>query len=382
VPRRGITQRLHAWLFSEALPFWLDRGWDRARGGAVEELGFDGRDAALPLKRTRVVCRQVYVYAHAALLGWRGGLDFVAAGADYLATRVWQGEADGFARLMTRDGAVHDPMADLYDTAFALHAFAWAYRATGEAAYRDWAVRTLAFVEARLRHPGGEGYLKQTAPQGWRVQNPHMHLLEASLAALEATRDTAFEATARALVGLFEKRFYDAPSGLLSEYFTEDWLRAPGPDGEIVEPGHQFEWAWILAEAGRLIGLDQSHAAQRLVETATRLGVDPQTSAVRNSVRRDGAILDGGSRTWPNTERIKAAIALLELTGADPWPAIEESAGLLLGRYLTPAPGREFPRGGWHDAFDAHGKPIAMRMPASTFYHLFLAFAEVLRIDP
>jgi N-acylglucosamine 2-epimerase/mannose-6-phosphate isomerase len=36
--------------------------------------------------------------------------------------------------------------------------------------------------------------------------------------------------------------------------------------------------------------------------------------------------------------------------------------------------------GGWLDAFDQAGKATAKAMPTSTFYHLFLAFAEVLRV--
>jgi N-acylglucosamine 2-epimerase/mannose-6-phosphate isomerase len=33
------------------------------------------------------------------------------------------------------------------------------------------------------------------------------------------------------------------------------------------------------------------------------------------------------------------------------------------------------------DHFDAQRKPIAVNVPASTFYHVFLAFAEVLRLE-
>ena len=95
-----------------------------------------------------------------------------------------------------------------------------------------------------------------------------------------------------------------------------------------------------------------------------------------NSVRDDGTPVDRGSRTWPNTERIKAAVALHELDGADPEPVFRSSGQLLLGRYLAHAP-----RGTWIDAFDAGGRPLAESIPTSTLYHLFLAFAEVLRVS-
>ena len=39
--------------------------------------------------------------------------------------------------------------------------------------------------------------------------------------------------------------------GFLREFFDADWRPAAGEDGRLVEPGHQFEWAWLLARWGR-----------------------------------------------------------------------------------------------------------------------------------
>jgi len=73
---------------------------------------------------------------------------------------------------------------------------------------------------------------------------------------------------------------------------------------------------------------------------------------------------------------LKAAIALYELDGTDPGPVIRSSGSLLLERYLA-----HRPQGTWIDAFDAGGRPIVKTIPASTLYHVFLAFAEVLRVS-
>ena len=54
---------------------------------------------------------------------------------------------------------------------------------------------------------------------------------------------------------------------------------------------------------------------------------------------------------------------------------MEPTLKLLFERYL----GRE-PAGTWMDAFDESGMPLNKTVPASTLYHVFLAFAEVLRI--
>lgn len=55
---------------------------------------------------------------------------------------------------------------------------------------------------------------------------------------------------------------------------------------------------------------------------------------------------------------------------------MRSSVGLLMDRYLA-----HTPRGAWIDAFDAEGNSIVKTIPASTLYHVFLAFAEVLRVS-
>jgi mannose/cellobiose epimerase-like protein (N-acyl-D-glucosamine 2-epimerase family) len=368
-------EAIRSWMFDQALPFWAAHGLDREHGGYVEQLTLDGRDAAIDFKRTRVACRQVYVFSHAATMGWSAGAMLAEPGVAYLIDRAWQGPDKGFAKLTTRDGHVLDATPDLYDLAFVLFAFSWRHRALKDQLSLGWMHRTLDFIEQHMRHPGGLGFWHQLPPEGFRLQNPHMHLTEACLAAFEATGDQRFADHAKALVQLFRTKFFDAASGTLAEYFNDDWSRASGDRGRLTEPGHQLEWAWILNSARKLLGVNTSAEIRAAIGFAERHGVDRTTAVTYNSVRDDGVPIDRGSRTWPNTERIKAAVALYELDGVDPAPVIDQTAELLLQRYLS-----HNPPGTWIDAFDADGKPTVKTIPASTLYHVFLAFAEVLRI--
>lgn len=370
-------EEIQTWVKGKALPFWQETGVDRSFGGFIEELTLGGQDAALSHKRTRVTCRQMYVYAHAHILGWSDGADLIAHGADFLIDKAWQGNDSGFARRVTREGDCLDGTVDLYDHAFALFAFAWAYRATGDAAYKDWAARTLDFIQSRLQHPGGEGYWHEAPPKGWRLQNPHMHLLEASLVAYEATRDVRYREQASALVDLFKSRFFSRQTGVLAEHFDDNWSVVSGASGQCVEPGHQLEWAWILQQYERLIGSKFTTEITGLVRFAEKHGINPVTGAVVNAVKSDGQAIDAGSRTWPNTERIKAHVALCRLGLSDDMVPIEATARVLMETYLRPTSAPKIPEGTWIDAIDAAGNPIAERIPSSTFYHLFLAIAEV-----
>ena len=296
-------------MFESALPLWGDAGLDRKRGGFLEELGLDGRPTAAPFKRTRVTARQIYAFSHASLLGWGPGDALAAAGYAYLVEKAWQGPDCGWARRLTPDGAVLDATPDLYDHAFVLFALAWRYRASGDRDALRRAHDTLDFIERHLRRPGADGFLHALPPHGPRLQNPHMHLVEACLSAFEATGDQRFLDRATDVVRLFRERFFDGRT--LAEYFTDDWQRVAGDQGRIVEPGHQFEWAWILANYSRLAEVALVDEISALVAFSERYGVDPATGATFNQVRDDGAPLDRGSRTWPNTERIKGHLAIV-----------------------------------------------------------------------
>lgn len=370
MPTETIRQ-LQDWAFKTALPFWFEAGPDPVSGGFHEQLAFSGQPAPTGIRRLRVTARQVYVFCHAAVLGHRDGLASATRALDVVWDRAWQGPDRGWARLLDDMNRVADPTADLYDCAFMLFAFAWHYRATDDATSLSRADATLDFIEQKMGHPDG-GFLNRLpmAP-GPRLQNPHMHLVEALLALIEARDDGRYRALATRLIGLIQSHVIDRTTGTLGERFTEDWHLWPGADGAVREPGHQFEWVWILDKARQLLGVDISADARLLYDSACRFGINPRTGLVCNSVDASGAILDGGSRSWTNTERLKAEVVAGRLFGLDTSAGIEASGRVLLDRYLAaPVPGT------YVDAFDAEGQPISTVVPASILYHLFLAICE------
>jgi mannose/cellobiose epimerase-like protein (N-acyl-D-glucosamine 2-epimerase family) len=363
---------LSAWMFQDALPFWAANGVDREHGGFLEELSLDGRPTEVQFKRVRTMCRQTYAFSHAALLGWEQGAELSRLGYEYLVSHAKLDR--GWARLLSREGRPTDTRQDLYDLAFVLYAMVWRYKLSRDPEALAHAHGVLDFIDTNMRH--GEGFWHMLPPEGPRLQNPHMHLLEASIAGFEATQDERFLSMARELTELFRNRLFDGRT--LGERFNEDWSRRDDEAGRTLEPGHQFEWAWILAQYQKLSGADFSREAETLVAFSELHGVDPQSQAVFNSISDAGVPRDSSSRSWTNTERIKGWLGLFELTGRDPTPAVASSCRVLLERYLAPPA----PRGAWTDHFDASGRAIAKAIPASILYHVFLAFAEVLRLEP
>lgn len=360
-------------MFRDALPFWAAHGIDHAHGGFYEELERDGSPTACSFKRVRVMCRQTYVFSHAAVLGWHQGAPLSQLGADYLVKHARTADG-GWARLLSREGAIIDHSPDLYELAFVIFAMAWRYRASGDPDSLTHARATLDFIQQKMRAPTS-GFWPSLPASDVLLQNPHMHLAEACLAAFEASRDQRFLDQAGEIVALLQARIFDGRT--IGETFSGDWRRTPDEAGRRIEPGHHFEWIWILAQYQRLAGRDVSAFAPTLVEFAERQGVNPASHAVYDAVRDDGVVLRGSARAWTSTERIKAWLALYELTGRDPRAPLKQSVSLLFNRYFTGSrPGL------WIDQFDEHGAPMTAAVPASIVYHLFLAFSELLRLEP
>jgi mannose-6-phosphate isomerase len=86
----------------------------------------------------------------------------------------------------------------------------------------------------------------------------------------------------------------------------------------------------------------------------------------------DGSAHDASARLWPQTERLKAGALAARLTGEAKYFAMAVSAAETLRRYLeTPIPGL------WYDRISPVGEMIDEPAPASTFYHLVVAVAEI-----
>lgn len=357
---------MRAWLFDRALPLWAEAGAG-PDGGFHEALDFDGRPIPGLPRRTRVQARQVYVFAQGAALGWARGRAVAQAGLDRMIATCRRD--DGLWRLTTdADGTAADETADLYDQAFVLFALAAAHRVLGDARALPLARQTLETIRERMTSPHG-GWDEAIPPVLPRRQNPHMHLLEAMLAWREAAPDPLWDQTAKVSLDLFDRAFFDARSGVLGEYFTDDWAVAPGDAGRVIEPGHHLEWVWLLDRARRAGWGDRGASADRLYAFAVTHGQDDGGFLVRETDRA-GAVRDGGRRLWAQTEAIRTYL----LAGDD-----DQAARLIDGVFethlATAVPGL------WMDSYDAKGRPCDARVPASTLYHLMTAFTAVLEPD-
>jgi len=376
----AARNRLTSWLFDKALPLWSSRGTDLTAGGFFETISPTGK-ASDDDRRTRVVGRQIFTFATAGSMGWKGpAAELVRHGVDYLLTNCRN--TDGSVRSVTRPGGtVVDGRFDLYDHAFALFGLAAAHKFLGapkqlEAAGED----ILAAAKRGWSHPLG-GF-EESDPRTLPLKaNPHMHMFEASLAWEETLNQPGSVWSVQAdEIGQLALENFIRPDGMLREFFDGNWQPMPYESGRIVEPGHQFEWAWLLWRWDMARGRTSAQpAAIRLAETAEQFGVDKVRDLAIMEILDDLSVKDNRARLWQQTERIKCWLAMAEIAPDAKEKSVAYDlvarAAAGLERYL------DYPvEGGAFEFIDGNGDTVVDEARASSMYHIICAVSEMHRL--
>ncbi|MGB6230872.1 MAG: AGE family epimerase/isomerase, partial [Litorimonas sp.] len=303
--------------------------------------------------------RQLFTFARARRLGFADDRvpPLLEAGATALLES--EDEARGFPSKIDAAGRGTEFGAVLYDHAFVALAGA-ELDAVGVPGGSELSRRALERIDSQFRD--GDGFHATAGTPGPRFANPHMHLLEASLLHHAVTESAGSQARIRQMADLATAHFIDADTGLLSERRAPDF--GPSED-DWVEPGHCYEWAYLLDRAGETLDDDAvRRAARDLFERS------------EDFVETDGLVMDrvGAEpptyRLWPQLERLRC-LAAFGLT-----QEAETLLGTLDALYLS-----EGPEAGWVDKLDADRASLSDAVPASMLYHLLTAIPVLTRPD-
>ena len=233
-----------------------------------------------------------------------------------------------------------------------------------------WQSRAYALVatlKRELAHPVG-GFREDRDGRLTLRANPHMHLLEAALAWLAIDPNPMWRDLADEIVTLCRDRFIDRNTAALRELFKPDGTPLAGMPGEVLKPGHHYEWAFLLDRWAKLTGRDRPAEVPRLIAFADTNGVDRQRRVAVNGVKLDGSVADATARLWPQTERIRAH--LIDRHDGD--AARLREAVESLSRYLDePLPGLR------HENLAADGRFVVAAAPATSLYHIVGAISEL-----
>ena len=366
-----IAAHARTWLFDAAAHLW------KAEPGTdvplfPERISINGEKDVCP-HRLFVQARHIFSYCELGRLGWIGPWrEMVEANVDFLVERGRR--ADGFyVHCFDHKGGVLDARADLYDQAFLLLALAYAGRALQRPDLFSAAEDLGDALERHWRLPHGGYYEGEIAICPPYRQNPHMHLLECFIALHHASGMARWRRNAEDVAQLCARSFLHAETGALLEYFDVNLEPAPGEDGRAVEPGHCFEWAWLFETLARWDAPRATLISDGMTKFARRWGLDHAHGVAINEVLTDGSVRNGAARLWPQTERLKAALARYRRTGD------EEERSEILAAYAGLAKYFDTPeRGAWRDKLNTDGSWVEEPAPGSSMYHITCAITGLI----
>ncbi len=361
--------RTRRWLLESALPLWATTGFDEAHSSFVERLTFTGLPINNVPRRLMVQARQIYSFALAEQYSWfLGAHRLVKVATESMISAYYQADGKpGWVTSVDADGVVLDSRRDLYAHAFVLLGLASAFRVTADQRYLQLAEATLQFLDAHMSYTYG-GYVS-VLPAAATVlaQNPHMHLLESLLLLYRVAPKTDYQRRAESIVELFETTLFQPASGTLTERFGAKWEPCD-KNSSLFEPGHHYEWAWLLQQYSTLFNQPLSVKAASLSQNAAAFGCS-QDGLLWSEVTSNGDVVDASFRLWPHTEALKAALIEGQVQSSDRLLAIINHHFL-----LNTHPGC------WRDRIDVKDQLLVDFVPASSLYHLVCAFGEVERL--
>lgn len=379
------AQRVGDFLF-DALPRWLAVAQDDS-GAVAERLEAPGNPSVSPERTTLTQARLVFTFAHLhlatgapwmrnAAIAIHGYLDGALRDEDggYRVAALASGEPSGVPEHALRR---------TYDQSFALLALVTLRRAAPEAVPEGRAEACWNLIATRLTDPVTGALWEDDAMaargprQGdLRAQNPHMHMIEALLQAHEMTGEAIWRDRAAGLVEVGLQYFLDPETGAIREFTGHDLAPIDTADGRRREPGHQYEWAWLLRRFAAMGG-DQAVVAtaarmQRFVEAHGLRRDGLLAGAPYDALSADGGVTEPEHLLWPLTEAGKLYADLHAETGnSNHARRALALLDLIFARYVAAGPGPF-----WVNRLDRQGRVLWPEALSRLLYHVALFLTE------
>jgi mannose-6-phosphate isomerase len=375
---------------SDFVPRWLKVACDPVCGGIVERLDADGQPVSGEPKTTLVQARTVFALVHLYLVT-RDPVLLEAARQVHGFLDAHLLDPDGGYRVAVHaDGGPRDEenchRRRSYDQSFVLLALVTLARADPGAVATGRIEALWRFVE-RLTEPAtGALYaddrmaMAGARPGEVRAQNPQMHMLEAVLQAYEMTGDLVWMRRAGRYVALARHYFIDRATGAVREFVAHDLTPLEGRSGARREPGHQYEWAWLLHRFADLGGDASVRTdADRMVAFADVHGLrcdgGPLYGAPFDALDADGRVIETSHLLWPLTEAGKLVARQYRDTRSE-YEArrIRALERLIFGRFFAESSPC------WVNQLDGNGLTLWPEALSRLIYHVVLFVTEGTRV--
>lgn len=374
-----VTQS-RKWLVESVFPLWIKRGIDSKNGAFIENLTQEGIPSETS-RRAMVQSRQIYSFTEAAKMGVLSTdvVKPIIERAIKSFIENYKLPNGAFAFSVNVQGKIDAYQTELYSQAFVLFGLARAYGLIKNDIIRSHALDLLKYLNTERKHKNS-GYTEIKNEKVLFQSNPHMHLFEAAIEWIKVDNDSCWIQLADDLFKLCTEKFIDPQTQLLGEHFDENWILNRENSKFVFEPGHQFEWAWLMLEYEKCTGADVGKYPKQLFINAEKNGIFQNSNFAVDEVWSDFNVKKSSSRFWPQCERVKAAVSLglkSSTKEREIYIKAADQGMLALFEYLSvPLPGL------WRDTRQASGEFDSNPAKASSLYHIINAMSEYVSKRP
>lgn len=334
------------------LPLWQGAGFNTEFGLPFEAVSAAGQPLPAQRYRAMACARQLYVFS--SLIDQPGTREHAATLFRSLQRHFHDAEHGGWFYSIDPQGKPLDRRKDLYTHAFIVFACAHYWAKVREPLVES--VLNAALEVIATRFSTGNGLYEALLDEDWSavgsgpLQNPLMHLAEGFLATLAIREDSRTQTALLTLCEAMQAHFVEPEHGVMLE-------KPRGAVDNWFEPGHQFEWLFLVQTSPLLQGSALHRSLQRAFTYAQRTGV--REGVVMAMLKLNGEVLDATQRIWAQAEYLRA------LTLQQDAP-VDKQLQVLRERFLH--------AGGWHECRDGKGVVSRTDMPSTTPYHLLTCY--------
>ncbi len=331
-----LGNELNAYFQKTFLPFWFPRCVDQ-RGGFSQVFNRSTFEPAEDCKSLVYQARLTWLAAQTALKypeHKKTYSEYARHGVKFLAEQMWDKTNGGFYWELDAAGRPTRQEKHVYGQAFAIYAAANTYRATGDEAALDLALKTFDWLEKHAHDDEHGGYFEALTPAGrpirtaaeapdagqiktcinalygQKTMNAHIHLLEALTVLFETQKENAAVQSRLQELFMIVRDKIAAEDGYLRLYFAADWAPVPGQ----VSYGHDVETAFLLTEAEgplRLKGDPRTRRlVRKLVDHAQSQGWDAEYGGLADQGHPDGTVTNYEKVWWVQAENLNALLLL------------------------------------------------------------------------
>jgi len=337
--------------FAERIvPLWQGPGWNADMALPYEAL--DTQHRPLPVQRYRAMACARQLYLFSSRIEQPGAAERAAALFRSLQKHFHDAEHGGWFYSIDAQGKPLDRRKDLYTHAFIVFACAHYLGKVGEGLVEATLNGALEVIHEQFARD--DGLYEASLGEDWSdlgsgpLQNPQMHLAEAFLQVLAVREDEEVRHSLLQLCDGLQAQFIEPQHGLMLE-------KPRGAVDNWFEPGHQFEWFYLLDTSELLRGTALHASIERAFDFAEQCGV--KDAAVLAMLDVDGKVIDATQRIWAQAEYLRAL-------------ALRPGSEARLLEQLTALESRFLHEGGWHECRDGEGAVSRHDMPSTTPYHL------------